>query len=1474
MVPSNDSGVVLDIGSNDILYISSDIVLANLTISGGGTLYIANNASVTVHAYFSFQSGQISGPDHVSNGSTAPAIVCLGHAYIEGGAAKTLRSVRLDQSGGSLQWTDGELTLSNATVWIHPSAQLLIEPAVSSSSMHLRASSARDLFDRYSNSVLNSELSRGVGVTHLRSAVPVTEALYDVMLPLQKVKVRHFDTDSGLETFTMSVQQEVEAAVYYATQVSDSPGFKYSLYNATFVFTSIDECAMLCADTYSGWCQSFDYHYLNRTCLLSEFTAHQVGGLTSGEGDYVSTNSSNANLTQQVALPVGHYALRSGGSRSTVDSWLTVEGSMQINTEVTIEVNVEVVSGGSIVVSEGAHVTSTATLEVSNHSTLHVAPSNTSITWSGPRACLQLLEGGVLSIISIVSQADYTVAIAASLLTADELTTHLNSSLSSMSSTTKLTFLGGSHVLGGTVFGNGSSSMAVEVAGPDTTLALQASNDTSLPIVANASAVALALGSLYVHDGATVTLTHYEQTHLKLGGMWIADDGELQTNYIEVGVLGAIIVDPTGTISASGMGHAVGLGPGAGTAHTLGASGAAHGGRGGASGTVDAIGQPYGSTVRPAEAGSGGGTGQGTIGGAGGGVILIRAVNGEVAIRGSIRTDGQAGVVGGGGGAGGSVSITAAVISGDGLLSSSGGDGDFSGGRVAAGGGAGGRVALAAATNLTFIGSVNLSGGLRTGMDQEQAGAGTLYALSTADQVEAIVVSNQLLSGYFDNIKDRLPLTAAEVEAEDLDLTVTTETKTYREAYVWEDSSAFAHPGGDSPCGVDLHVIGSSPVLLTGSGASFCLKSVIGSGHAAAVHVDNGIELTFAQSTPTSFELEWGALKLLNCTFDESTNITVSSGGGLYLTDLTPSPSNEAGPANSGSGKHYSFHLLSAISDGGIFLSNSSLHVSAVELKVLNSNVTVDEGAYLAVQDALLANATFTGTASSAVATVDLVSTSSAVYYGDMFLSRVNLVHEGNVYIDGSIVFDADATSAVSFTNASTVYIGNFSTSTPTDVTTDVTFAVALSLDGEVQVSAGSTVTLMKGGICYNCSIELLSSESILTVAAGSFSVIGQHVATGVGTLHVTSTGVLLPAAITTASTFTMLVDEGGVLEVGNHHSDYTDAYYPLRTNADAYFLPFKVVIGSSGTLSLGNGSALVSGDLTIHIGGQILLPPTASITMQGRGNFTGGSLIGSGNFTIAQGGMLTLQPINSSAPLAVTSTVISNHGTIIMQDNVVTFVRSAVVDNYGEILIDGDQLWTFDSSLSSFLDRGYCVYGDGSFSYIPEGGVPVVNGTSTSAACASLCLTGQVPVTRVGAIQTPITTVKSCESFLFNAATSECRLHSTPDPEVHGLCSASASATMSMSMSEWQVYSKIAAWVTRYSYTHTLIHSYTHTLIHFIHSYTHTLIHLYTYTLIHSYTYTLIYSYTHTLTAPSSQTSPVPISRPWCSPEGNWIYQ
>ena len=243
----------------------------------------------------------------------------------------------------------------------------------------------------------------------------------------------------------------------------------------------------------------------------------------------------------------------------------------------------------------------------------------------------------------------------------------------------------------------------------------------------------------------TVNGDHAFNSLRAVGGGVVTHAGGNTNNRLNLMISQDVYVDATGAIDVSGSGF--GTSSGSGGATNSGAGGG-YGGVGG-SGSGGAGGLAYGSITAPADLGSGGGPGYMSSGGSGGGTIWLT-------VGGTLRMDGLLAANGvgcpsdfkyGGGGSGGSIYLTAATVSGSGVIRAEGGTGNGQGG------GGGGRVAIYADTN-NFAGAVSARGG--TG--SQNGGAGTIFTKLTAQALASLLVDNGSNWGQLTPVSAPVPL--------------------------------------------------------------------------------------------------------------------------------------------------------------------------------------------------------------------------------------------------------------------------------------------------------------------------------------------------------------------------------------------------------------------------------------------------------------------------------------------------------------------------------------------------------------------------------------------------------------------------------------------------------------------------------------------------------------------------------------------
>ena len=208
-----------------------------------------------------------------------------------------------------------------------------------------------------------------------------------------------------------------------------------------------------------------------------------------------------------------------------------------------------------------------------------------------------------------------------------------------------------------------------------------------------------------------------------------------------------VIVQSGCSITANACGNAANSGPGAGRVYasvpSYPCSGAGNGGYGGNSATNLALGGAaafYGQQNTPTTVGSGGGSETPySLGGAGGGVIVLN-VTGTLQLDGTLSANaGNGSGSGGGGGSGGSLDLALGSLLGSGVMSANGGSGAGSIG----GGGGGGMIGINfTASNGLLTNSFNGAMTAFGGGGANYGGAGTIFLRTNFNNLSLTIVDN------------------------------------------------------------------------------------------------------------------------------------------------------------------------------------------------------------------------------------------------------------------------------------------------------------------------------------------------------------------------------------------------------------------------------------------------------------------------------------------------------------------------------------------------------------------------------------------------------------------------------------------------------------------------------------------------------------------------------------------------------------
>ena len=300
----------------------------------------------------------------------------------------------------------------------------------------------------------------------------------------------------------------------------------------------------------------------------------------------------------------------------------------------------------------------------------------------------------------------------------------------------------------GTNYGGAGTIYAAHFTGGQVTLPFPAAPPFPQVIVDNggnrgATTPLSALSGVYdLTVAGRAAVSNTTSTTIQVGNLLVGSNSVFLTypfSQQQISVASNATIMPGGSVNADGASQ---QSPGNGQTLNLTGGGGASAGSGGASALKAPGGIPFSdSVITPVSSGGRGGSGfNGGSGGNGGGSFKM-TVGGTLQVDGRISAEGAASsTFNGGGGAGGTVSLSAKVLSGSGVISANGGAGNGAGG-----GGGGGHVAISYSTNL-FVGNLTAHGGSGTNF----GGAGFIYTASTVQFVgpgTQLIVDNGGTSG-------------------------------------------------------------------------------------------------------------------------------------------------------------------------------------------------------------------------------------------------------------------------------------------------------------------------------------------------------------------------------------------------------------------------------------------------------------------------------------------------------------------------------------------------------------------------------------------------------------------------------------------------------------------------------------------------------------------------------------------------------
>jgi hypothetical protein len=363
---------------------------------------------------------------------------------------------------------------------------------------------------------------------------------------------------------------------------------------------------------------------------------------------------------------------------------------------------------------------------------------------------------------------------------------------------------------------------------------------------------------------------------------------------------GQIDVNEKGYQGTSNSGSS-GYGPGAGDLM----AGGGYGGVGGWAGSYypnNYGGVAYGSVTEPTDLGSSGGSSNNAYSGRGGGAMKI-SVSGTMNLEGNILARGGAGYGGGygGGSAGGSVWITTENLTGSGLISVNGGNGDD---ELRSGSGSGGRIALYYTDKSGYTGSVTAYGGTVGSAQAQRGSAGTIYLKGNTQTHGDLIIDNNGVSGAnteaaenttFDNITIQNGGNYTVTETHTITLNASSMATTSDASLTIESGGTFQAPNLTSIS--DFQIVNNStfslPAILSPSNSNFTMTNNGVYNHTSptltipsgVTWYENGTESTIGDTQPITDIVVEGTLEFQNQNTDLTPasfeSITINNGGVL-----------------------------------------------------------------------------------------------------------------------------------------------------------------------------------------------------------------------------------------------------------------------------------------------------------------------------------------------------------------------------------------------------------------------------------------------------------------------------------------------------------------------------------------------------------------------------------------------------------------
>ena len=270
--PSENSSVILNMENGRKIYLSENITIRNLFITGDGTgtLILLEGVILTINEEFRIFHGIIKGVrqdlgSFFGLNSTLPIMIITKKGSFFGDQKNVFESVHI-QNNGNLEINPGNIVISNCIIESKEGSEIIFLTDENTKNI-LRNNIAYENFGTFENSRLDQNII-------LKYVLPQGRALNDLTITNAVLVTATGDTKK--EFFPLQIMGDKVALQYYGN-LSNPSNSNQSIYTKIIPNTDSEECSLLCLESVE--CVSFDSNILSGDCGISAYSAGDTGGL-------------------------------------------------------------------------------------------------------------------------------------------------------------------------------------------------------------------------------------------------------------------------------------------------------------------------------------------------------------------------------------------------------------------------------------------------------------------------------------------------------------------------------------------------------------------------------------------------------------------------------------------------------------------------------------------------------------------------------------------------------------------------------------------------------------------------------------------------------------------------------------------------------------------------------------------------------------------------------------------------------------------------------------------------------------------------------------------------------------------------------------------------------------------------------------------------------------------------------------------